>query len=130
MGLGKGKGEGRSPGASEDEPAVDSRLLAKPLDIFNEVPGSVCLERRVRRGSTATALVEQQDIVALGVEQPPMCRPASGARPAVKEDGWNPVRIAALLPVETVSVADVQRAGPKGLDRRIKRSKAQKLISS
>ena len=44
---------------------------------------------------------------------------AAGAGAAVEEDGRLAAGVAAALPIEVVAVADVEPAGPVGLDRRI-----------
>jgi hypothetical protein len=37
MALGVGQGEGDAPGAADDNPAVDSQVLAQPLDVPDQV---------------------------------------------------------------------------------------------
>jgi hypothetical protein len=95
------------------------------------VPGGVGFEAGVGGGAAAAALVEQQDVPAFGVELPAVIRAAAGAGPAVEKDRRLAVRISALFPVQAVAVADVEMAGPIGLDRRIEGAQGvQKLISS
>jgi hypothetical protein len=45
VGLGVGEGEGAAPRAAEDLPALDAEVLAQALDVVDEVPGGVVLER-------------------------------------------------------------------------------------
>ena len=94
-------------------------MLAEPLDILDQVPGRVGLEAGMRRRAAAAALVEQGDVVARGIELAAMIGAAAGAGAAMQHHRRLALRIAALLPVERVAVADVEPAGPVGLDRRI-----------
>src|SRR5690606_17544266 len=70
----------------------------------------------VRGRTAAAALVEQQHVVALRVEQLPMHGRASAAGAAMQEHGWFALRIAAEFPIDLVSVAGVQHAVAIRLD--------------
>ncbi len=108
VGLGVGQREGRPPGAAEDHPAVDAEVGAEALDVGDERPGGVVVEARVRRALPAPALVELDDAVALGVEEPPVLRVAPAAGAAVEEHHRPPVGVARLLPVEVVDGGHAQ----------------------
>ena len=85
----------------------------------------------MRSRAAAAALIEQQDVVALRIEQAAVVGAEAGAGSAVEEDGRLARRIAALFPVEDMAIADVERAPAIGLDRGVESSEAaQKLISS
>lgn len=66
--FGVGECEGRAPGATENNPLVDFKMVAKCLDIGYQVPGSVCLEICVRGRVPATALVEEDRTVVRGIK--------------------------------------------------------------
>jgi hypothetical protein len=58
----------------------------------------------------AAALVEQHDPVARRVEQPPHVRGQAAAGSAVQEHRRLAVRVAALLPVDLLTVTDLEQA--------------------
>ena len=63
MRLGIGERQRRAPGAAEHQPFVEAAHLAQPLDVGDEMPGRVGLQRGMRRRLAAAALVEQDDVV-------------------------------------------------------------------
>ena len=85
MGLGIGERQRRAPGAAEDEPSVDPGRDAQPLDVGDEIPGRVGLQAGVGRRAAAAALIEQRDVVKLGIEQAAMVGRDPAARAAMKE---------------------------------------------
>ena len=72
-------------------------------------------------------LVEQQDVVALGVELAAMVRTAAGAGAAMKHDGGLGAGRAASFPIEAVAVTDVEPSRLIRLDRRIKGAPGMRL---
>ena len=107
--------EGRPPGAAEEEPPVDPEVVPQPLQVRHEMGRRV--DRQVgggvlrRRGAPAgAALVEQDDAVALRVEEPRPPGAAARARAAVEHHRRNAVRGAPDLVVEPLPVADVEEA--------------------
>src|SRR3546814_13918878 len=72
------------------------------------VPGGIVFQACMRGGAAAAALVEQQDLIAFGVEQPPVCRRATAARTAMQKYGRLALRIAAKLPIHLVTVSGIQ----------------------
>ena len=118
MRLGVGERQRRTPGAAEQQPGFRADHLAQLFEIGNEVPRGVRLQAAMRRRPAGAALVEEEDLVARGIEQPPVVRPRAAARPAVQEHRGLPLGIAAELPVEFVPVTDIEPAGLVGLDRR------------
>ena len=59
--------------------------MSDALDVLDQQVGGVLARFAERRGSAGTPLVEQHDVVALGVEKPPALRRDARARPAVQE---------------------------------------------
>lgn len=83
-----------------DEPAVDTQVLAETLQVGHQVPGGVGREVGMsvdsRPAAAAPSLIEQDDPVELGVEQPGRSGGAAGPRAAVEDDGRKPLGIAQL----------------------------------
>jgi hypothetical protein len=115
------EGQRASPRAAEHEPALDAEALAQPLGIGDEMPRRVGLERGVRRAAAASALIEQHDAIARGVEESPVVGGTTAAGPAVKKERGVPLGIAAHFPVHVVAIADGQPAVFVRLDRRVQR---------
>ena len=105
-------------------------MLAQPLNVGDQRPGVVVLDQGVGARAAAAALVEQQDVVAFGVEQAAMIDAATGAGAAVEEDGGLALGVAAQLPIDLMAVAGIEPAAAIGLDRRIEAAQGQKLCSS
>lgn len=124
VGLGVREDERRAPGTAVQEPAFDPETGAQPLHVRDEMAGGVVAQvgggvARVRGAASAVALVEEDDAVALGVEEPPGARAAAGARTAVDDERGLALGIAADLPVDEVAVADVEHAVVVRLDGRV-----------
>ena len=86
----------------EDLPLVDAEVLAQFLDIGHEVPGGVRAEvdvrlARVRVALAASALIEKDDAVLLGIENAALVRARRAAGAAVQEDRRFAVWIAGCL---------------------------------
>ena len=113
--LGVGRAEHRSPREPEDDPALDVEVLAEPLDVGDVV---VHVDARpvdaplagVRGAAPRRPLVEQHGAMALQVEVAAGARGAAGARTAVQVDDGRALRVADLLDVEDMPVADVEVA--------------------
>ncbi len=99
---GVGDAEGAAPRAAEHLPAVDAEVLAQALDVGDEVPGGVVVERGERLALAAAALVEQDDAVARRVEEAPVLGVGAAAGPAVQEHHRLAGAVARLLEVEVV----------------------------
>ena len=108
VGLRIGERQRRPPGAAEHQPLLDAGHFAQPLDIGHQVPGSIVVQAGVRAGTAATALIEQQHLVAFGIEQLTMMRGDAAARSTVNEDRRFTVRVTAQLPVDPVAIPSVQ----------------------
>jgi hypothetical protein len=73
----------------------------------------------MRPAAAAAALVEEDDAITCGIEEPARARVAAGARAAMQEDRRLARRIAAFLPVDLVAVADGQMPVAAWFDGRI-----------
>ena len=129
--------KGRAPGAAERHPLVDlGDLLPQLLDVVDEVPGRIVFDARIGRRLAAAALVEDEDLVLVRIELPPVIGARSAARTAVEEYDRLSVRIARELPIEAMPVTDVEHARLVRLDLGIERAAGlgghvhQKLNSS
>ena len=97
-------------------------MLAQPLDIRDQVRSVVArkihLRRtRMRRASSAIALIKQNDSICEWIEQPAMPRRASRSGTAMQHDGRLAARITARLPVDAVAVANLEHAVIVRFDR-------------
>ena len=115
-----GERKGGAPASAEDHPFVDLRDLgAQLLDVVDEVPRRVRFEARIRRRLAAASLVEDEDLVLLGIPLAPMVGTRSAAGTAVEHHCRLAIRVARQFPVEAVSVADVEVPGLVRLEVRI-----------
>jgi hypothetical protein len=74
----------------------------------------------VRRAAPAPALVKQDDSIPLGIEVPSVARGGSRSGAAMDAEHGLPIGVAADVPVDEISVVDVEQAGVVRLDRRIR----------
>mmetsp|Transcript_47680 Transcript_47680/g.93123 ORF Transcript_47680/g.93123 Transcript_47680/m.93123 type:complete len:266 (-) Transcript_47680:151-948(-) len=114
--------QGRSPGAPEAHPLVDAEGLPQRLEVLHEVPGGVVGEVGGRRRPPCSSLVDQDDAVALRIEEAAVTLRAPPAGPTVDEHHRLAVPVAALLVVDRVARAHVQPAGVVGFDRGVQRA--------
>src|SRR5690606_37071965 len=110
--------ERAAPGAAEQLPAIDLQVLAQLLEVRHQVPGGVLLEARVRRAAPATALIEQDDAIDGGIEEPPLFRVGAAARAAVDEHHGFALRIARLLEIDVVQRGHREHPALERFDRR------------
>ncbi|MCY1523448.1 hypothetical protein D9M68_583450 [compost metagenome] len=73
----------------------------------------------MRLRAAAAALIEQQHVIALRIEQLAVHGRAAAARAAVQKHGRLALRISAEFPIDLVAVAGIQRALAVGFDGRI-----------
>ena len=131
MRFGVGQRQRRAPRAAEHQPLVGAHDFgAQALDVGHQVPGGVVVQAGVRRRAAAAALVEQQHVVALGIEELPMHRRAAAAGAAVQEHGGLALRVAAEFPVDLVAVAGIQDAVAVGFDRGVEHQATRLKIRS
>src|SRR5215208_2572880 len=103
MGLSIREREGAAPRATKYLPLFDTEMFADSLDIFDEMPGRVVVERSVRLASTSTALIEQNHTISFRIEEAAVVRKQTRAGAAVQKQNRLPFRIAALLVIEFVN---------------------------
>ena len=72
---------------------------------------------------TGTTLVEDDDAIALRVEELTHLRVGAAARPAVQEHHWLASRIATLFEVQLMDVRDAQEALVVRLERWVERGR-------
>lgn len=108
--------EGASPGTAKDDPLVDTEVLAQTLNISDQGPGGVVLERCGRGRLAGAALVEQDDAVDLGVKVAAVVVTDTTTGPTVEIDHRLALGVAGLLVVEGVDVGDLEEALVVGND--------------
>ena len=121
MPLGVGQDQRRSPGAAEQEPALDPEVLTESLHVCEQVLGGVRAHvgvriACVRSAAPGAALVEEHDAIAVLVERPAGASFQTGAGPAVNDRRGLAVGIAAGLPIDVVAVAHVEHPVVVGRD--------------
>src|SRR5690349_17184080 len=119
MRLGVRKGERGSPGSAEHLPTLDAEVLAKLLDIGDQVPGRVRFQRSVRSTLSAAALIEIDDSIFSRVKEAPLLRVRPAAGTAVQKDDGLARGIPAFLIVEVVYRRDPETTGVVRLDWRV-----------
>jgi hypothetical protein len=72
------------------------------------------------RTATATALIEEGDTPAIGIEILAVKRGTATTGATVQKDHRDALRVAALFVVQLMQIADAQTSGVKGFDRWIK----------
>jgi hypothetical protein len=113
MKLSVGEPEHRTPRSPEHEPAIDPKVRPQGLDVCDQVPRRVPIQgvqraRRVRRATTTAPLIEQHDTVDSRVEQLSPGRVRAGAWTAVQYDRRLSLGVPAELPIDAVSLPDLQ----------------------
>src|SRR4030095_16367656 len=116
MTLGIGQRQGRAPGATEYEPAIDAKVRAQLLHVVDQVRCGVVLDLAQGMGPAAAALVEDHDPVEGGVEEPAVSGIGAGARPAMQEYDRDALWVAALLVIHPMRRGKGEEARVKGLD--------------
>ena len=94
MGLSIGQRQRGTPGAAEQQPALDAEVPAQRLDVGHQVLGGVLLEPAERPRSAGAALVEYDHSPEFRVEEPAMHRTGAGTRPAMEKQRRPATRIA------------------------------------
>src|SRR5262245_49145813 len=111
VGLGVSERERRTPRAAEHLPAFDPEMLAQPLDIVNEMPRRVLVERGMRRRTSAATLIVEDDAISARVMVAAHYRIDAAARTAMEKkrglSRWRP----AFLEIELMQVGDFQPSG-------------------
>src|SRR5262245_18871579 len=92
-------------------------MAAQPLHVGNEVPRRVGRQRSMRSAAARAALIEDDDAIACGIEEAARVDVAAAAGPAVHEQRRLALRVAGLLVIDLVAVADGEIAAVERLDR-------------
>src|SRR5262249_14218609 len=106
--FGVGQSEGRSPGAAEEDEAVEPAMDAQRLDVSDQGLRRVLAHLTERPAATGAALVVQDGAEERRIVVPPGARRAAGARSAMQEEDGDPLRVAHLLVVDLVQTADLE----------------------
>src|SRR5688572_28720032 len=91
-----------APRTAEHIPFFDAEFLAQSFDVFNQIPRRVFFEFGVRRGLPRTTLIEQNDMIRLRIEKPPIHRNQTAARTTVQENHRNSVGVSAAFVINRV----------------------------
>lgn len=91
-------------------------MLAQALHIGDQMLGRIVGQIADRLRAAATALIENDDAVTLGIEEPAVHGLSARPRPAVQKHHRRAPAVARLLPIEPVTAADGQHAGFIGLE--------------
>ncbi len=116
--------ERHAPRTPDDDPLVDAQVHSQALDVSDEMVGGVSRQVCVLvtgQGTAAPApsLVEDDRPVVGGVEGAPAVRGGRPSWTAVQPNRRQAIRRADDLPVQGVTVADVEMTGVVGLDWRV-----------
>ncbi len=99
-GLGVGQCQGRAPGTAEHQPAIYAQMLADALHVRDQGLGAVVLQLGMRSGAPTSALIEQNNPVAPGIEKAPMIGLATRTGATVQKHGRNTIGGPALLQIQ------------------------------
>ena len=86
-------------------------MFAQGLDIGHQIPGRVLAQLRMRGGTAASALVEQENPVAVRVKKAAHFRAGAAARPAMQGHHRDALRISGLFPVDFMQIRHTQPSG-------------------
>ncbi len=129
MRLGVDQCKGSPPRATDHQPGINLQVHADAFDIGNKILSSVATQFRMRRGTPAAALIEQDDPVMLRVEEPAMKGLTSGTRTAVQEHDGCAFGIAAFLDPKGVQVRHLELELKVRFDLRIQLQVFHSVIS-
>jgi len=121
MQFGVSKRQGRSPGPAKHQPPLDLEAPPQQFDICEEMGRRVAREiyvwvARVRRASSGSALVEQNDPIDVGIKRPPRARGAARTRSAMEHERRLAGGIAARFPIQLVPITGVEHSVIVGLN--------------
>ena len=104
------QGQCRPPAAAKDNPVVNIKPVADHLDVAHQMPCRVVLHAGMGPRTPASALVKQDDPVVIRVKIAPHRRAAPAPRSAMQHHNRLPVRVAALLHIDSVPLTHRQHA--------------------
>ena len=76
--------QGTAPGASTDNPVFYTQVFAHKLNIIHQLPGSIFFKRSMRLRAASTALIKQNNAIAIGVKKTPVRRRTTTSRTTVQ----------------------------------------------
>jgi len=74
-------------------PLVDFEESTNYLDIFHEIPGRVFLQRSARSGLPSSSLVEEYNLIFLGIKKSSVRWASTSPGSAVKEHNWSTILV-------------------------------------
>ena len=89
------------------------------LNIRDEIPGRVALNRSMGPRPPTTALIKQHDTVDSRVEIPPHRRATTTPRPAMQDNNGDTRGVAALLNIDAVALPNLHHPLVERVDLRI-----------
>ncbi|MNK85779.1 hypothetical protein D3C87_1056690 [compost metagenome] len=92
VGLCVSQRQGRPPRTAKQHPFIDAQVFADALKVGDQIPGGVVFQAGVRRGASATALVEGDNAIQVRIEIATALRVATGAGAAVDEHNRQTLR--------------------------------------
>ena len=93
-------------------------MLAKQLQIVDEIPCCVLAKLSVWYAFARTALVEKNDAIMCWIEKASIIGLCSATWSTVHKDYWMTIGLATLFEVERVNIRDFEHPSTVGLDRR------------
>ena len=66
----------------------------------------------MRRAAAGAALVKENKMIKIGIEESPVIRADAGAGSTVQKDGWRAIGFADLLVVQGMQIRNRQTTGP------------------
>ena len=106
MGLRISQCQGRAPGATDHDPALKGEFFADRFHVRDQMRQRVVLAAALGPAAAGAALVEQNRVKTLGIEQPAMISLAAAAGPAVQIDCRDAARAADTFDVDLMAFAD------------------------
>ena len=117
-----GEGKRGSPGAAKHDPFFNAQHFPDLLDVRDQVPGRVFLERGAGGGSSASALIKEDDTKVSRVEKTAHVRVGTATRATMKGDDRDAVYRTGIFPVKFVEVRDLDASRLSWLDMRVQLS--------
>ena len=108
--------QGCSPAAAKHDELVDLQGLPDRFDIAEQMPCCIVLDRGQGPRAAATALIEDDNAVARGIEELAGLWGSATPGPPMHEYARFTLRIARLFEIHFVAVTDVKPAMPIGLN--------------
>ena len=114
MRLGIGQRQGGAPGAAEEQPFLNAEEAPQRLDVLDQMRRGVGAQLAQGARAAGAALVEDDQPPMGGIEKAAMHGPGAGTGAAMQEEHGLPARIAHLLPIHHMPLAQGQQARLEG----------------